>query len=145
MKSIIYLPGILLSAIVTLNFVFQGNDSIPSEYKYFGQKCPGSVPELFGENIIPTTQDLHSCPVFSRDGKMAFWRVMNSGNENGVYFSQWTNKSWSAPQKAPFIEANDQYTNDVPYFSPNDDLLYFTSDRPYENQERKKEYGTLKE
>jgi WD40 repeat protein len=133
-----YLFGIIFSSIIIMSFVFQGNYSTSFEGQYFGQKFPGSVPELFGKGIIPTSHDLHSCPVFSRDGKIVFWRVMNSGNENGVYFSQWTDKSWSVPQKAPFIETNDQYNNDVPYFSPSSALLYLTSDRPYENQEQKK-------
>jgi hypothetical protein len=98
MKSGVYFFVFLLSVIVTMSFVLQGNDNSFEGY-YFGQKPPGSVPELFGKGIISTSQDLHSCPIFSKDGKIAFWRIMNSGETNGVYFTELIDNTWTKNYK----------------------------------------------
>ena len=145
MKTSVCFFIFLLSVFVTMSFVLMGND-YSFEEDYFGQKPPGSAPELFGKGIISTSQDLHSCPVFSKDGKMVFWRIMNSGENNGVYFMELIDNTWTAPQKAPFVETESGDNNDVPYFSPNDEILYFLSDRAVKNLDRRKRvWQTMKE
>ncbi|MFC1619906.1 TolB family protein [Candidatus Neomarinimicrobiota bacterium] len=110
---------------------------------WLGQEPPGKTPELFGEGIISTSLDLHSCPVFSPDGRLVLWRVMNSGDANGVYFMEMVDSAWTPPRKAPFIETGPGVTNDVPWFSLDGETLYFMSDRPVGSSGRKKRIWTV--
>jgi Tol biopolymer transport system component len=105
---------------------------------WLGQEPPGKTPELFAEGIVSTSLDLHSCPVFSPDGRLVLWRVMNSGDANGIYFMEMTDTIWTWPRKAPFIETIPGVTNDVPWFSLDGKTLYFNSDRPAGLSERRK-------
>ena len=95
---------------------------------FLGQKPPGMIPELFAPGIVSAERDLHSCPVFSKDGNLIFWRTMNSPAGNGIYFMERKNDRWTAPVLAPFLHPDD----DVPYFPYDDHTLFFISKK--ENQ-----------
>ena len=101
---------------------------------YLGQIPPGMTPRLFAQEIIPTAMDLHSCPVFSKDGKFVFWRVMNSADNNGIYFMELKENKWSMPRKAPLIETGNDVNDDVPIFSTDGHTLFFLSNRADKNK-----------
>ena len=94
---------------------------------YFGQKPPGSVPEIFAPGILSRFSMLHGKIVFSPDGLEAFWTC----NAAPVQ-SRWTARAtpqgiWSAPEPAFF---SIDYVENSMYYSVDGKRLYFHSRRP---------------
>jgi len=137
MKRIIFFIVPLFWISLLLNPCSTQDDFPALKGPYLGQKPPGMTPQLFAQEIISTDMDLHSCPVFSKDGKFAFWRIMNLGDDNGIYFVELKENKWSKPRKAPFIETGTDVNNDVPIFSPDNQTLFFLSNRSDKNKLRK--------
>lgn len=99
---------------------------------YIGQKPPGEKPEVFALGIVSSIWGLHTSVAFSPDGSMALWTPMveRPGEiySTGIIY-QMTRQGnlWTAPVAAPF---SGQWSDDVPFFSPDGKRLYFISSRP---------------
>jgi ankyrin repeat protein len=100
------------------------------EGKYLGQKRPGREPVLFAKGIAAGYFRLHSSVVFSPDGKEAMWTVSIPPKESGyshgaIMTTKMKNNRWTPPVKIP-----NSSDDDVPFFSPDGQKLYFISVRP---------------
>ena len=72
---------------------------------YFGQKTPGTKPELFAPDLISTTAcELHGS--FSPNGKEYFYTRRDSieGYNNRIMYLEEKEGKWTKPQLAPFAE-----------------------------------------
>jgi len=138
-KSIIAAIAILIS-FIGCNAQNKNEEADFPELKgpYLGQKPPGMTPEIFAPGIISTENNLHSSPVFSKGGRFVFWKVMMSGDDDGIYYMEMKGNRWCKPRKAFFIDKGTDIYNDVPFFSPVDETLYFLSDRPYSNNNKER-------
>jgi ankyrin repeat protein len=99
---------------------------------YLGQKAPGETPEVFGLGIVSSIWGLHSSVVFAPDGNTALWTPMvwmpGSLYSTGIiYMMERENNHWSPPQTAFF---SGKFDDDVPFFSPDGNKLFFISSRP---------------
>ncbi|UCC44420.1 MAG: ankyrin repeat domain-containing protein [Candidatus Zixiibacteriota bacterium] len=99
---------------------------------YMGQTPPGTEPEIFAPDIVSTHNFEHGCITFSPNGREAFWtssvRLTDSGYVDCfIMTSHVENGKWTLPEMADFstLESDD----DVPFFSPDGERLYFLSRR----------------
>lgn len=100
---------------------------------YFGQPRPGSEPQLFTPDIVATPYGQHGNVTFSPDGMEAYWSghtdMPDSGYTYGsILCSRMEGGRWTAPRMAPF--AAERQGDDVPFFSPDGQQLFFLSRRP---------------
>ncbi|MFC1493132.1 ankyrin repeat domain-containing protein [candidate division KSB1 bacterium] len=98
--------------------------------EYLGLRKPGSEPEIFAKDIVSTNKFQHGSLTFSPDGKELFWsssyKVRDSGHTVGqIYSMKIDDDRWTAPQPASFTVDHD----DVPFFSPDGNRIYFLSQR----------------
>jgi hypothetical protein len=84
------LMGMVLLFLFPFGPVFSAPGAAAVHGPWLDQEPPGNTPELFGEGTVSASMDLHSCPVFSPDGRLVLWRTMNSGEANGIYFMELT-------------------------------------------------------
>jgi hypothetical protein len=112
----------------------QSAPAFPSlQGEYLGQKKPESKPELFAPGIVSSRFGLHCPASFSPDGREVYWSLMIDPRTPGysidrLMMSRLQDGRWTYPQIASFTgEGRDA---DVPFFSPDNQRLYFMSRRP---------------
>ncbi len=106
--------------------------------KYFGQKEPGMIPELFGLGIVSSHRYEHTSLALSPDGQELFWtsEALNSALDEttgGLLTTNQEGGRWTEPRLAPFETRKHWKGN--PAFSPEGHELFFTSDRTMRNAE----------
>jgi ankyrin repeat protein len=112
------------------------------EGPYLGQAPPGAEPALFAAEIVSSHRFEHGTVAFSPDGSEAFWAssypITTTGYGRGMMMtSKLENGRWTPPRKAAFSELGNG--DDVPFFAPDGNRLFFISSRPLEpngSQER---------
>jgi Tol biopolymer transport system component len=93
---------------------------------YLGQKPPGMTPEIFAPGIV-STQAGEFGSTFSPDGNELYFAI--SGTPHTIIACmKFENDKWTRPQTAPF---SGKYSDWDLNFSPNGNMLYFTSNRPF--------------
>ena len=102
------------------------------EGDYLGQKPPAGKAELFGLGVISSIWGLHSTAVFSPDGNEVYWAPMvtypgEAYSRGGLLMMKRVDGRWSAPAPAAFSRPGDD--DDVPFFSPEGQTIYFLSRR----------------
>ncbi|NIM99876.1 MAG: hypothetical protein GTO24_17910 [candidate division Zixibacteria bacterium] len=120
-----------------------GADQDPPEFpvimgKYLGQPEPGIKPKIFAPGLVSAYAPVHGCPTFSIDGKEIYWSVVDFQKRGStVYCALNRNGKWTKPAPPPFAS---QFSDDVPYCSPDGKKLFFLSSRPTDpNAESAKE------
>ena len=94
--------------------------------QYFGQVPPGMTPEVFAPGII-STKAIEASLTFSYDSHfLVFRRGFREDTE--IYLAEHKAGVWTEPVQAPFFEK--QYGFGDFTFSPNEPVLYFTTEKP---------------
>jgi len=115
-----------------------GEAAFPAlEGPYMGQPPPGMLPQVFAPGIVTGHYELHSCIVFSPDGKEAFWSFSAPPRGEGygvrrTMTSKLINGRWTYPRRAIYggIEVDD-----VPFFSADGQRLYDMAGRQVPGKE----------
>jgi len=99
---------------------------------YFGQKPPGDQPEQFALDIVSSSRFKHGSITFSPDGLEAYWSSEYTFNDSGysvggTLVSRIENGAWTVPKLAEYSTVGNG--DDVPFFSPDGNRLYFLSRR----------------
>jgi hypothetical protein len=99
----------------------------------FGLPSPGSVPRLFGPDIVATPYDQHGNVTISPAGDEILWAGGLDKPDSGygystILYSRIENGHWTPPRMAPF--ASRRQGDDVPFFAPDGGRLFFMSARP---------------
>jgi len=90
---------------------------------YLGQTPPGEEPKRFAPGIVFGG---HSTVSISPDGKEMYWAA-----DSSIMVSRLENGRWTKPSVAPFSGASQTpMYDDVPFVSPDNKRLFFTSLRP---------------
>lgn len=97
-----------------------------SEEKYLAQIPPGLTPEIFAPSLISKTDLYEFGSVFSKDGNEFFYGV-DIDRKSEIRYSKLENGSWS---KSKTIISDEKFGFNDPFLSPNEDELYFISNRP---------------
>jgi len=103
------------------------------EGDYVGQKPPAGTPEIFALGIISSIWGLHSTAVFTPDRNEVYWAPMMTFpgeiySRGGLLMMKRVKGRWTTPAWAPFSGPNGE--DDVPFFSPDGNRIYFISRRP---------------
>jgi hypothetical protein len=91
---------------------------------YLGQDPPGMTPELFAPGIVSTAGGEWSS-TFTPDGETFLFGYR--GEPHGILVMEEVDGHWTEPRLAPFSGGHADYDLN---FSPDGDMLYFTSARP---------------
>ncbi|MDP3150565.1 MAG: FISUMP domain-containing protein [Ignavibacteria bacterium] len=120
----------LLFIMASAALLFTTN-TLSQSLPYLGQTPPGNIPVRLVPDSLAANSDwqYHGTPSFSPDGNEMYYAIYryNPGRIE-IWFTECVNGKWTSPQIAPF--ANNNYSNNNPYFSRNKDTLYFLSNRP---------------
>ena len=92
---------------------------------YLKEEPPGTTVKLFANEIFSQYEHLHSCPVFSPDGKKMFWTIISSNYK--LWFMKEVNQLWFPPTRARFMHDGNA---DSPIMSPDGNRIFFLSVEP---------------
>ncbi len=116
-----------------LTFILElGGNSEPQKFpvitgSYMGQVPPGDEPKRFAPGIVYSD---HSTVTISPDGNEMYW-----GNGSSILFSKIQNGQWTKPDYVSFSRENNiSFYDDVPFVSPDNKKLFFTSRRPIDSR-----------
>jgi hypothetical protein len=103
-----------------------------------GEEPPGSEPKVFAPDLVSSNRFEHGTVTFSPDGTEAFWESSFMPNEKGYSYgriltSRLKDGAWTPPEFASFSR-NWFAGDDVPFFHPAGEILYFDSSRPVEGE-----------
>lgn len=120
---------VLLSACNTKKQNSVPDEPSNNEHHYFGQKPPGSTPEVFAPGIISIDDHASGSITFNPDMTELVFNHRKQGEINNLYTMKLTDGKWSKLLSAPF-STNKEYLNFHPRFTSNGNRLYFGSTRP---------------
>lgn len=119
-----------------LNLILKlGGNSEPQKFPiltgpYLGQIPPGNELKAFAPDIVFSR---HSSVSVSPDGKEIYW-----GLDRMIYMTKVESGKWIKPVVASF-SGNNKKTDDVPFVTPDNKKLFFTSTRPIGSKDSGKE------
>jgi len=92
---------------------------------YFGQKPPGTTPEVFAKRINLNNRGIGGF-VFSKNGNEVFFFSIELNGKYAVMYSEIKNDCWQPPRRITTPPSG----NDVhPFYSADESKLFFGSDR----------------
>lgn len=95
---------------------------------FFGQNIPVDSPTVFADGIVTYEFMNHSSVTISKDINEMYWsKWYNYESRQEIVYSELNDDKWSKPKVASF---SGQYSDDVPFLSPDNSRLYFISRRP---------------
>jgi Tol biopolymer transport system component len=94
--------------------------------RYLGQGPPGTKPERFAPGIV-STEAVEACLCFSHDDRFLVFR-RGFREDTDIYLARLENGVWIEPTRAPFFDEEYRFGDFT--CSPNEPILYFTTDRP---------------
>lgn len=131
---------VVTAALVLASIADAENDGFPKlngfpklKGRYFGQKPPGIIPELFAPDIFNAEHGYHSPVVFAHDFTEAVWSPMK--REDCLEISRIVDGYWSIPEEINF--GLERGVGDAAFW-PDGSRIYFTSFHPpYPNAQEK--------
>lgn len=110
--------------------------SIPEEHRYLGQEPPSSRPEIFAPDIISKDGQYEFGSVFNEDATAFFFGV-DVGGRTEIRYSALVGEKWNAPTT---ILSHDEYGFNDPFLSPDENRLYFISEKALSGKGRKQDH-----
>ena len=103
MKRICMSVVLVLSVVLVVGKSFAENDFPVLTGPYFGQKLPGSTPEMFAPNLISVEGRYEFGVSFSPDLQEMYFSVLDvvDGVEGkpAIFYSQLEDQKWTRPKK----------------------------------------------
>ncbi|UII75823.1 PD40 domain-containing protein [Flagellimonas sp. HMM57] len=128
------LPILLLSPFIFLNIY--GQTESDEKLKYLKQKPPSTTPEVFAPDFISKKGEYEFGSVFNKYATEFFYGVNVNGKEE-IRYSKLNGERWSEPRT---ILSHKKYGYNDPFLSPNEDRLYFISQRTLDGLDKKDDY-----
>jgi len=95
--------------------------------KYFGQKPPGSEPEIFSPGFISLKDKIEYSSTFSPEGNEFYFSRLVAKDKFTIFVTKRASSGWGNPEIAGFSGA---YFNNEPYITPDGKRIYWGSKRP---------------
>ncbi len=95
--------------------------------EYFGQKLPGSIPEIFAPGIVSTMDGFEFAGVFTPDNKEFFFTQRGLGFGQRIRYLKVKDGKWQRPDFAPFTYDCFEFE---PGISPDGEAIFYGSMRP---------------
>jgi len=119
-KPMKFKVGVLLCLIS-----FACESQIDQSLKYLKQVPPSVVPKVFAPGVISKEGEYEFGSVFNQTADEFFYGVVNSGKSE-IRYSRLKGKEWTEPET---IVVHESYGYNDPFLSPDENRLYFISDR----------------
>lgn len=110
--------------------------SIPVELKYLDAKKPLEKPLIFAQGIISNDSLSEFGSVFNKEGSEFFYAI-DDGGKAYIKSTKLQGGTWSKPTT---ILTDTEYSYNDPCLSPEEDRLYYISDRPRDDQDKNRDY-----
>ena len=104
--------------------------------KYLQQTPSTTTPIIFAPNIISLDSEYEYGSVFNKDATEFYYGV-DLGNKVEIRYSQLVGNDWSKPKA---ILSNEIYGHNDPFLSPDENRLYFISQKSLEGNGVKQDY-----
>jgi Tol biopolymer transport system component len=132
--------GVVVISLIVAAIVAAQQEEFPTlKGRYLGQSPPATTPERFAPGLV-STEAVEACLCFSHDDRfLVFRRGFREDTE--IYLSENNGGGWTEPIRAPFFVKDFRFGDFT--FSPNEPVLYFTSDRPMESGQPKANSANL--
>lgn len=117
------------------NNINKVNPLIDNKLAYFGQGPPSTTPEVFAPDFISKQDRNEFGCTFSKDGRTFFFGVDN-GEQADIYITSLEGEAWTSPEK---LFKNASFSSNDPMFSPDEERLYFISNKPLDSTRNKKD------
>jgi hypothetical protein len=104
---------------------------------YFGQKPPGTIPQVFAPDIVSTSAHEFACSLTPDGKEFYFTRRETPRSPMVIMVSRCIDGLWTVPEPAPFNNkstAREDSMSFEPMVSPDGRRLYFSSDRSLPGQ-----------
>jgi len=107
-----------------------------SPRQYFNQTSPGVIPKVFAPGIVSIEDQTEFGSVFSKDRNKFYYAVEINGRAE-IRMMRFESGLW---HKSETILFHKEYSFNDPFLSPDNNRLFFISDRPLNGVGRKKDY-----
>ena len=110
-----------------------------TSFDYLGCQPPGNKAQLFAPGLISTQYHDDYAPLFSRDGKEVYFRIIGYSSKkirSVIFVMRKGNTGWSQPEIASF---SGEYIDFAPVLSRDGKRLFFSSDRPLSSNDKTKD------
>lgn len=129
----------LIFLLVILTISRSNGQTNPAKNKgmyYFGQDDPGLTPKVFAPGFISKPDVYEFGSIFSQD-KTEFFFAIDDHGKSEILYSKLQNGAWSDPK---VIITHPRFGHNDPMLSPDEQRLYFISDRALDGEGRQKDY-----
>jgi hypothetical protein len=130
MKTMPFLFSLLLCTGLSL-----AQTANTANYMYLNQEPPGLTPKLFAPGRVSLKDRYEFGSVFTRDGK-EFYYAVEIAKRPHIECIEYENNLWSDPVK---VLVSDKYGYNDPFLSPDENKLFFISDRAMDGKGDKKD------
>lgn len=129
---------LFLTCILCILFIpFMGcSQQVDSSLTYLGQKPPTLIPEVFAPDIISKKEISEFGSVFNKDATEFFYGV-DTNNGTQIRYSKLQGNTWSTPKT---ILSNEAYGFNDPFLSPDENRLYFISQKALKGSGAKQDH-----
>lgn len=110
-------------------------ENVEESAKYLNQKPPSFTPEIFAPGIVSKVDQSEFGSVFSKDG-LKFYYGIDVNRKTEIWHSQFQNGSWTSPV---VLLSHEHYGYNDPFLSPNEDRLYYISNRALDGSSEPKD------
>jgi len=117
---------IILFLLICISIATGCKQSKVESVKYIDKDKPGLTPTIFSKDFITKKEKAEFGSVFNKDGTEFFYADDTDGKAK-ILTSQIVNEKWTIPKS--IIEENGYSFND-PFLSPDEQRLYYISDKP---------------
>ncbi|WP_299261208.1 hypothetical protein [uncultured Aquimarina sp.] len=129
----ITIKAFFLFLILSISGYTQNNEE---SLLYLDQKPPGLQPVVFAPSIISKPSESEFGSVFSKDGKEFFYGVVINGKSE-IRYTRLVKDSWTTPET---IISDSNFGFNDPFLSPDENRLYYISDRSIKGKGDKKDH-----
>ncbi len=102
---------------------------------YLSQEPPGRTPKIFAPGIISKKDGKEYGSVFSKDGTEFYYAVVENGKAE-IRFTRLEDNKWTEPIT---LIGDEKFEYNDPFLSPDENKLFFISDRPIAGKGNKKD------
>jgi hypothetical protein len=130
------MKSIVLTLILIFPSIAFGQNRREESLKYLGQRRPSMTPERFAPELVSVTNQSEFGSIFTGDGK-EFYYAVDIADKAEIRFMRLHKGKWTKPIT---LISDEVFSYNDPMLSPDESKLYFISDQPFDNSEKKKDY-----
>jgi len=104
--------------------------------KYLGQMPPTSTPKVFAPGLISKNNESEFGSVFNKDCTEFYYGVDVNGKAE-ILYAKLAGENWSEPK---VLLSHDKYSLNDPFLSPDENRLYFISNKALQSDDVKVDY-----